>query len=93
MSSNFFKNTQNNKGVSLFGNTQCSDETGVSSFKIRPSPNIDIDSSLGSEFEMGLDFNKEDLHEKFLDLVFEPKKNVDKSELSLVTTFTESSNK
>ena len=91
MSSNFFKNTQNNKGVSLFGNTQCSDETGVSSFKIRPSPNIDIDSSLGSEFEMGLDFNKEDLHEKFLDLVFEPKKNVDKSELSLVTTFTESS--
>ena len=77
--------------MSLFGNTQCSDETGVSSFKIRPSPNIDIDSSLGSEFEMGLDFNKEDLHEKFLDLVFEPKKNVDKSELSLVTTFTESS--
>lgn len=91
MSSNFFKDTQNSKGVSLFGSNQCPDGTGVSSFKIQPSPAIDIDSSLGSEFEIGLNFGKDDLQQKFLDLACEVKNDVEKSEISLATTFTESS--
>ena len=76
--------------MSLFGNTQCSDETGVSSFKIRPSPNIDMIVPWAQSLKWAWILTKKIYMRNFWIWSLNQRKMLI-SLSSLVTTFTESS--